>query len=588
MKKAIVLVFVFLSTTLFNAYAEDYYWVGESGSWYDSSNWSPTPGGPGGSGPPPQEEPDGSKSNAFIINSGATDITVSLENPQADPPSWSGQLTVDATGTGSVALLQSQDNYIHYGNESIGIDGTGIYTQTGGVHFNGSWAVSGRLLLGVNPTGNGTYNLEGGELSSSGASIGGNGIGTFNQSGGSAYFAYSLDIGCSYNCPDPINSTGQGVYNLSGGSLEIEGDGGHFLIAPGGTFNQSGGTFHHSSPSDGSIMGTYNLSGGTLSLAELRTNISGTFNQSGGTFEAQGFFSGLTIDGVYNMSGGNLTFYRNVYGQGITNNGTFNYSGGSLDVSNHEPGSTPATAGFTNNGNLNLYGNGTRAIEGDVVNNGTVQATLTNAVYNGTFTNNGAYISFASNQYFNDLIVGPDGYLVGQFLDSWNVSGDFINYSTQNTDWNTSYSNLSFLSGLDSEHDMYLVGEDFGALMSGYSDNYSWGVFNVNGAELNLVSGIDAEETALYSMVIYGLDIDGNLITNIHGNGLNIYYLESWNSWLNGLTYEFSDGGQLIPVKAVPEPATILLLGIGLFCLAGVNSRRNYKNNKYRQDKLVS
>jgi hypothetical protein len=41
--------------------------------------------------------------------------------------------------------------------------------------------------------------------------------------------------------------------------------------------------------------------------------------------------------------------------------------------------------------------------------------------------------------------------------------------------------------------------------------------------------------------------ISGSSASNITGNGFNVYYKESSNSWLGGLTYTLVNGGQLIP-----------------------------------------
>ncbi len=307
--------------------------------------------------------------------------------------------------------------------------------------------------------------------------------------------------------------------------------------------------------------GTYNLSGGSLSFRDEYIGSSGTgvFNQTGGTNTVQT----ITIaenpgsSGKYSLSGGTLT------ASNIVNNDRFNYSGGNLNLGT-----------LTNNGVTSLSGTGTRTINGDIVNNGTFKTTLTTASYTGTFTNYGGYISTASAQYFNNLVISQSGYLSDRFASSWYINGNFVNSSLRNIDWNTSYSYLNFLTGVNSKHDMYLTGADHGAMLSGYNNNFSWGILNLNGSQLNLYDGNDAPGASLYLGRISGLDIDGRLIKNIYGDGFNIYYLAELNSPLGGLTYDLMNGGHLIPVST-PEPTTILLLGLGLIGLAGV--RRKFK-----------
>jgi len=319
-------------------------------------------------------------------------------------------------------------------------------------------------------------------------------------------------------------------------------------------------------------VGVYNLSnGGVLSVGGAerigRNNGgNGTFNQSGGTHTVTGdvtiaFDAGST--GTFNLSGGSLEAANMI----VNNGGTLNYSGGSLSL-----GGGAGT--LTNNvgGKVNLTGVGTRTVDANVVNDGTFHVSNTIAEYTGTFTNNGAYISDPSTSiYDGDLLVLTDGYLTGGSGDLFVINAAFFNSSTQNILWSTGQSSLEFDDGT---HDLSLAGLDLGAVFAGYGDNFAWGTFELDsGAGLLVTDGNGANaSTALYAGVFLLADGIGQLSSI--SSDYNIYYDPNLagNAYLNDLTYAFGSGtGHLIPIgeapPPVPEPATILLLLIGLLLL---------------------
>ncbi len=249
--------------------------------------------------------------------------------------------------------------------EYIGLYGTGAFTQTGGQHL----APNG-MYLGSAAGGYGSYNLSGGTVSDGNYGIiGPSGTGSFTQSGG----VFSL-----YNASQPDHSlilasgtAAMGTYSLSGGSLSASSEiiGGTGI----GSITQSGGTntvnvmrvdYMVLGYTSGGT-GTYNLSGTGLLISTPPESIgyygNGSFTQSGGTNSAAG---GLVLaqyggsTGIYNLNGGLLRLSGLSRGSG---NGTFNFGGGTLG----------AIAPWSSSLSINLSSaSGTAAIDtggGDIV-----------------------------------------------------------------------------------------------------------------------------------------------------------------------------------------------------------------------------
>jgi hypothetical protein len=113
-------------------------------------------------------------------------------------------------------------------HEYIGDSGTGIFNQTGGTN---TLAAGKILLLGVNATGTGTYNLSGGTLAGDEIVVGSSGTGTLNI----------LGNGTAYTNLLRINSAS--AVNLNGGTLRFGG-----VIGAGGVskINYTSGTIQTS------------------------------------------------------------------------------------------------------------------------------------------------------------------------------------------------------------------------------------------------------------------------------------------------------------------------------------------------------
>jgi hypothetical protein len=222
-------------------------------------------------------------------------------------------------------VLQSSAVNLTVGNELIGYGVAGAHaahTQSNGTNTN-----TGLLHLGFDTGSVGTYNLSGNgvlqaQTNNALVYIGENGIGVFNQSGG------SFTVGSvSANTPLYLGyaAGSSGTYNLSGGTLttyspEFIGFNVSTIFSAVGSFVQTGGTHtaatiylgYHTGSS-----GIYNLSGtGTLSVTAYEAigtnNGIATFTQTGGTHTtatldiAASSGAGSNARGIYNLGGTGL------------------------------------------------------------------------------------------------------------------------------------------------------------------------------------------------------------------------------------------------------------------------------------------
>lgn len=493
-----------------------------------------------------------------------------------------GNLYLGVLGSGAGEYNLSNAGILVANQEYVGIYGDGNFKQTGGTHN------ADVLYLGFYEGSTGIYNLKDGGLNvednystsmdyiDGQEYIGVDSLGIFTQSGGEHNVANDLNLGYSYS--NAVNSLG--IYSLKDGDLSVGDD--EFVGVTGeGIFTQSGGT---NTVNDRLVLGetasgigTFNLSNSGILSAdseEIGNAGVGTFNQTGGTNDVTG---NVTIGntpggtGTYNLRGGDLN------ADTLVNNGTFNYSGGSLsaDIDNN------ATTNVNGEGVRVIDGNVVN--DGILKTTDTTVVFTGDFTNNASYISDPAV-----NYYLGNLFTGEDGYLTGGIGDEFWVGQNFINSSTKNTLWNTNDALLGFSDyfsaiGLGSgalTHNFFLTGSDLGADMTGYANNFAWGALSLAGGNsLYLFDGNLTDGGALYLNELFLADGLSQL-SNIYDNGLNIYYRADLdiNNYLNGQSYNLQDGGRLIPIGTrtpVPEPSTILLLGSGLLGL--IKLRRHKK-----------
>ncbi|MEJ5330098.1 MAG: hypothetical protein WHT07_08085 [Desulfobaccales bacterium] len=476
---------------------------------------------------------------------------------------------------------------------TISLQGGTIGTLSGGGWiFN--QAVSGYGTISAPVTNNSTITASGGTLTLRDYTFSG---GTINP--GSASISLR-------NATLKDTTLGSGTVNTYTGTTNTftgtVGSSATLGIVSGSTLNVNG-TLNQSNTLTNS--GTLGLSGTLKQTGNITNNgtfnILGTLNQGGTNTSSYsiGGTGSLSLQGgtIGTVNGGSWTFNQAVSGWGtisapVVNNATVTLSSNSA-ISNTFTNNktvnlsgTPTISGaFTNNsgGTLNVTG-GTTTISGNFTNQGTVSANSgTTVTVTGTNSKKGSFTSSGGTQSFGNLKVEQYGYLVGG-TGTFTVSGNFLNYSTQNnqlTGWNTTQATLAFTSG---SHEMYLAGVDKGQVTYGstapystYADNFAWGTLSIApGGSLVLKDSFpdDGNTAALYVGVISGLvfDKDTGLITNISGD-FNIYY-DPYKNDFGFKTFKLASGTGKVMSAVVPLPGSVWLLGSGLVGLLLVCRRR--------------
>ena len=241
--------------------------------------------------------------------------------------------------------------------------------QTGTVnHSSGTLTISQYFEMADLGGSNGTYNLSGtGTLNTLDINVGLNGIGVFNQSGGTDNVGSNgINLGSF--------SGANGTYTLSGGTLSVTG--GTYLSYKGtGVFTQSGGTATlggvYFVGGASTAKGTLNLNGGTLNVPSIALGDTGggtsTFNFNGGTLQP--------------TSSNGTTFFPNVLtaanvrnGGAIINTAGFNVTVGQRLVHSTLGGDNATDGGLTKSGTGTLTLSGANTYTGPTtVNGGTLQ-----------------------------------------------------------------------------------------------------------------------------------------------------------------------------------------------------------------------
>lgn len=469
--------------------------------------------------------------------------------------------TVTATGPLNIGQVKgsagtyalSGTGELNANDIGVGLSGKGIFTQESGTKVN----VSGGVVLGYDTsgTGEGTYNLQGGQLVSASLNVGSYGTGTFKQTGGSNDTEL-LVIGANYDSSTLVKGSGEYHLSGSGSTLSVTGN---TTIGQDGTgfFYQSSGTHTVGDilfiGSNATGVGTYTMTGGDLSADRLGVGRygSGTFHHSGGNVNVANEFAVTTRgsgSGTYNLGGtGSLAAYLENIGKSGT--GTFNQTGGTNTVTTDLIVGNADTNGI-GSGTYNQF-SGINTVSGNLI--------IANNGGTGTYNFSGGSLS-AANIIVNKggLFKGIGAVTAGSFI----VNGGTVapGNSPGTLTINGNYTQAGGILEIE---------------LGGTGEN-QYDILNITGtADLNngalklllyggyIPTGDDSFDV-VFAKTITGLfTLDGSAT----GWTWNIAYLDLDSSIIG------ADTVRLTAEAPVPIPPTVWLLGSGLVGLIGLRRR---------------
>lgn len=228
-----------------------------------------------------------------------------------------------------------------------------------------------------------------------------------------------------------------------------------------------------------------------------------------------------------------------------------------------------------------LVSNSSASIRAEAITNlGAIRVVNSSVRWQGNTVLGGSYLSDPStNTFESNLIVTASGALAGSNGDLFVFHRDWINASTNRSQFDLAFASVLFTNGADAtNHTWNLAGS--GALDLGsnwlnvtqLATNFAIGTFSLAAGNTLILTGDAANALYVGTLDLQGLASTNDLAARLW-LGINLYYdaYAPGNAYLNGLTYDLPGAGLLIPI---PEPRALLAIVTGLALLGWLRRSR--------------
>ncbi len=336
-----------------------------------------------------------------------------------------------------------------------------------------------------------------------------------------------------------LNYGESGVINMTGGTITTNGEGANAFYAYAGTSTISDVVISCSASSSRGIFatggGTITASNVTATTAGSNSSViatdrgSGTITVTGGTYTCTG------TDAAVMYSTGDITV-TGITGSSAQGEIAVIEGSNSITIS----GASEITSGSSERGIMALQ-SGSGDAEGSeayfTITGGSLTTTDSDAPLIEVVTNATGYI------YLNSVTtsVASEVLMLVDYNTRWETNGAIGNL----------YLNGEYTYTGDIQADSYSTANTSiltGATLEGKINNDNTALLTT--LTMDTASKWEVTGTSYINGLITNPSITDDSVTNITGNGYNVYYTASTNTDLNSQTYSLVDGGYLMPVSA--------------------------------------